>query len=304
MAPAARSPLKTLLIPVDGSPQAEEAVRSVQAFSPPERVLLLYCLTIPQMAYPGTGMSVGQDFSAAAEKSLKQEGLRILEKAAALLPPECGQISQLLEIGTPASVILSMAQQHAADFILMGSRGLGAIREYVIGSVSYRIAGHAPCPVLLIKAPVVPLTSILFPVEHPQDAEWAMEFLSQKPFQNAPRISVLHVVPFTQPVLPVTALLPDSWEKELEAGARRLTQEVADKLSHWDYPVECLVERGAPSSIIQEQISQIQPQIVLMGTPNRSPLQRLVQGSITHATLHHASCSVLLVHKTGPHTPA
>lgn len=298
MTPAAQSPLKTLLIPVDGSPQAEEAVRSVQAFAPPERVLLLHCIFVPQVAYPGTGMSVGHDFSAAAEKSLKQEGARILEKAASLLPAGCGQVFQHLEIGPPASIILEMTQTHAADLILMGSRGLGAVQEYMIGSVSYRIATHAPCPVLLIKAPVVPLTNILFPVEHPQDAEWAVEFLSRRPFQGTPRLSVLHVIPFTQPVLPVTALLPDSWEKELQAGARRLTQRIADELANLGYPaVECLVEQGAPSAVIQEQISRAQPQLVMMGSPDRSPLQRLVQGSVTHATIHHASCSVLLIHK-------
>src|ERR671911_1252272 len=108
--PTPHSKLNTILIPVDGSPQAEEAVRSVQALSPPERVLLLHSISIPQLAYPGTGMSVGHAFSEAAEKALRQEGSRILEKAASLLPRECGQTSQHLEIGTPASVILAMAQ--------------------------------------------------------------------------------------------------------------------------------------------------------------------------------------------------
>ena len=149
------SPLKpkTILIPVDGSSQAEEAVRSVQALSLPERILLLHSIAIPQLAYPGTGMSVGHDYSKEAEKALRQEGSRILEKAASLLPRECGQVSQHLEIGTPASVILSMAQNQSVDLIIMGSRGLGGIQEHVLGSVSYRIVTHAPCPVLLIKAP-------------------------------------------------------------------------------------------------------------------------------------------------------
>ena len=154
---------KTILIPVDGSLQAEEAVRSVQTLSLPERVLLLHSISIPQLAYPGTGMSIGRDFSEAAEQALRQEGSRILEKAASLLPRECGQVSQHLEIGAPAPVILSMAQNQSVDLIIMGSRGLGAIQEHVIGSVSHRIATHAPCLVLLIKAPVVPLKTFFFP---------------------------------------------------------------------------------------------------------------------------------------------
>jgi nucleotide-binding universal stress UspA family protein len=295
---------KTILIPVDGSSQAEEAVRSVQALSLPERVLLLHTISIPQLAYPGTGMSVGHDFSEAAEQALRREGSRILEKAASLLPAECGQVSQHLEIGTPASIILSMVQQHSVDLIIMGSRGLGAVQEHVLGSVSHRVATHAPCHVLLIKAPVVPLKSILLPIEHPLDAGWAIEFLSHQPFRGIPHLSVLHVIPFVQPVLPIGAFLPDTWKKELQAGGARLTKDVTDQLTNLGYPVESIVEPGTPSSVIQEQVSRLHPQLVLMGTPGRSPLQRLVQGSVSHATIHHAPCSVLLIREPPSQAPA
>lgn len=240
-------------------------------------------------------MSVGRKFSEAAEHSLREEGTRVLEKAASLLPTSCGQVSQHLEIGDPAQVILSMAQNQSVDLIIMGSRGLGAIQEHVIGSVSHRVTTHAPCPVLLIKAPVVPPKRILLPIEHPLDAGWAIEFLSHKPFRDTPHLSVLHVIPFAQPVLPIGALLPDSWKKELQTGGARFAKEVTDNLTSLGYPAESIVEPGAPSSIIQEQISRLHPQVVLMGTPGRSPLQRLAHGSVSHATIHHAPCSVLLI---------
>jgi nucleotide-binding universal stress UspA family protein len=301
--PTAQLKLKTVLIPVDGSSQAEEAVRSVQALSPLERVLLLHSISIPQLAYPGTGMSIGRDFSQAAEHALRKEGSRILEKAASLLPRECGQVSQHLEIGAPASVILSMAQNQSVDLIIMGSRGLGAIQEHVIGSVSHRVATHAPCLVFLIKAPVVPLKSILLPIARPLDAGWAIEFLSHKPFRDTPHLSVLHVIPFVQPVLPMSALLPDSWKMELQEGGARLTKDVTDQLTSLRYPVKSIVEPGAPSSVIQEQVSRLHPQLIIMGTPGRSPVQRLAQGSVSHATIHHAPCSVLLIREPIAHAP-
>jgi nucleotide-binding universal stress UspA family protein len=299
------TPLKprTILIPVDGSFQAEEAVRTVQALSLPERVLLLHSISIPQLAYPGTGMSIGRDFSQAAEHALREEGSRILEKAASLLPPECGQVSQHLEIGDPASVILSMAQNQSVDLIIMGSRGLGAIQEHVIGSVSHRIATHAPCLVLLIKTPVLPLKHILLPIAQPLDAGWVIEFFSHAPFRDTPHLSVLHVIPFVQPVLPMSAFLPDSWKMELQEGGDRLTKDVADQLTNMGYLVESIVEPGAPSSVIQEQVSRLQPQLIIMGTPRRSPVQRLAQGSVSHATIHHTPCSVLLIREPISHAP-
>ncbi|WNM59996.1 universal stress protein [Candidatus Nitrospira allomarina] len=295
---------KTILIPLDGSSHTEEAVRSVQALSPPERVLLLHTISLPQLAYPGTGMSVGHNFSEAAETALREEGARILEKAASLLPPECGKVFPHLENGIPASIILSMAEHESVDLIIMGSRGLGTIQEHLIGSVSHRIATHASCHILLVKAPVVPFNNILLLIEHPLDAEWAIEFLSQKPFRGTPHITVLHVIPFAQPILPIAALLPDSWKKELQDGGARLTKDVADKLSSLGYSVESIVEPGAPFSVIQRQISRLQPQLVLMGTPGRKPLQRLAQGSVSHATIHHSPCSVLLIREPTSHAQA
>ena len=50
----------------------------------------------------------------------------------------------------PAADILSYAEKVDADLIVMGSRGLGAIRG-VLGSVSYAVLREAPMPVLVIK---------------------------------------------------------------------------------------------------------------------------------------------------------
>jgi nucleotide-binding universal stress UspA family protein len=289
--------LKTILIPIDGSPQADEAVQSLKAFSPSNRVLLLHCFAIPQLAYPGTGMSVGRNFSEAAEQALRKEGSRILERAASHLPAECGKVSQHLEMGDTASVILSMSQENSVDLILIGSRGLGAIQEHVLGSVSHRMVTHSPCPTLIAKSPLMPLNNILLPIEHPLDAEWAIEWLAQKPFQSTPHISVLHVIPFTQPVLPVGVLLPDAWKKELQAGGAHFVQDVTNTLRKLGYQADSLVEPGAPSSIIQDHITRLQPELVLIGTHQRSILNRFAHGSVSHATVHHAPCSVLLLKK-------
>ena len=51
---------------------------------------------------------------------------------------------------TPAADILGYAEKVKADLIVMGSRGLGAIRG-VLGSVSYAVLREAPMPVLVIK---------------------------------------------------------------------------------------------------------------------------------------------------------
>lgn len=51
---------------------------------------------------------------------------------------------------TPAADIMAYAEKVDADLIVMGSRGLGAIRG-VLGSVSYAVLRESPIPVLVNK---------------------------------------------------------------------------------------------------------------------------------------------------------
>lgn len=53
--------------------------------------------------------------------------------------------------GSPAEVILNYAKEHGIDAIVIGSRGLGGIREFVLGSVSHNVVQSARIPVLVVK---------------------------------------------------------------------------------------------------------------------------------------------------------
>ena len=60
-------------------------------------------------------------------------------------------ISSMLIEGRPADKIIEVSQQGKYDLIVIGSRGLGGIKEFFLGSVSDRVADEASCPVLIIK---------------------------------------------------------------------------------------------------------------------------------------------------------
>ena len=40
-----------------------------------------------------------------------------------------------------------------ADLLVVGNRGRGALKEALLGSTSGRVADHAPCPVVIVRAP-------------------------------------------------------------------------------------------------------------------------------------------------------
>ena len=53
--------------------------------------------------------------------------------------------------GHPATAVIDAAAEHAADLVITGSRGHGAIASLVLGSVAAKIARMADIPVTVVK---------------------------------------------------------------------------------------------------------------------------------------------------------
>ncbi|MBB6451762.1 nucleotide-binding universal stress UspA family protein [Salirhabdus euzebyi] len=53
--------------------------------------------------------------------------------------------------GDPGPTLVDYANKNDFDIVLIGSRGLNALQEMVLGSVSHKVAKRANCPVLIIK---------------------------------------------------------------------------------------------------------------------------------------------------------
>lgn len=55
--------------------------------------------------------------------------------------------------GYPGPKIIEYAndQEKAIDILVIGSRGLNAIQEMILGSVSHKVVKRANCPVLIVK---------------------------------------------------------------------------------------------------------------------------------------------------------
>ena len=54
-------------------------------------------------------------------------------------------------VGTPSAEIVALAEELEAGLVVVGSRGLGAVRRALMGSVSDSVVRHAHCPVLVVR---------------------------------------------------------------------------------------------------------------------------------------------------------
>lgn len=87
-----------------------------------------------------------------AEDSPEQQA-KALSADAAQAATGVNVVTQTVQNDSAASAILDAAQ--GADLVVVGSRGHGGFAGLHIGSVSSQVAGHAPCPVLVVR-PKVP----------------------------------------------------------------------------------------------------------------------------------------------------
>jgi nucleotide-binding universal stress UspA family protein len=59
-------------------------------------------------------------------------------------------VNEELHEGREAESILKVAESRKADLIVMGTRGLGAVKGFLVGSVSRKVIHYASCPVMVV----------------------------------------------------------------------------------------------------------------------------------------------------------
>jgi len=82
----------------------------------------------------------------------EKQGRFVLEKAAQYLKSCSGfQPTSLLRRGDAATEILEVLKSHQINLVMAGSRGLGEVEGWLLGSVSRKLVHYASCSVLIIK---------------------------------------------------------------------------------------------------------------------------------------------------------
>jgi len=283
--------MKTLLA-VDGSDNSYEAVHALKYFARAEQLTLLHALDVPRPAFPVLLSKMGEDHFKSLEQSMREDGERLLDRVQSLLPMHAGPLTKHLRSGSPAEVIVAMAEEQKADLIVMGARGLGPVKERLLGSVSHRILTQAPCATLIVNGPVKAMKQILLPLQGLSDAEAAVRFLQLKPFHEAIEVTLLTVLPSTGPPRPGDAAAA----AEILEKQAAFINGVAERLRAIGYQAHGVAVTGIPSTIILKQATTLRSDLILMGTSGRQGITRFVLGSVSHAVLHQMPCPVLAFH--------
>jgi len=104
------------------------------------------------IVYVVDGNKAKRDVLSSTDKyQIKKKREEIMENAQRLASTEGISCETHILHGEPGAKIVELANNEGFDCVVVGSRGLGQIKEMLIGSVSRKIAKEADCPVLIVK---------------------------------------------------------------------------------------------------------------------------------------------------------
>jgi nucleotide-binding universal stress UspA family protein len=154
--------IKKILVAIDGSEPANKALDFAlglaEKYSAEITLLNVYQPITPLFYFPATSEIGYTPISppipeASLSKELKAQHEKVLSEAfkkASRDKPNL-KITKMLSEGRPSDEIIEAAKEGKFDLIVMGSRGVGRIKEIFLGSVSDRVADEAKCSVLIVK---------------------------------------------------------------------------------------------------------------------------------------------------------
>ena len=298
-----QSTFRTVLVPLDGSAFAEQALLVAAKLAKPSGA----CLHVVMVAPPASVMARDQPGSGATAMTVPEleEGLgQYLATATEAISTTHGvRATWALLHGWPPTSLATYARHHQIDLIVMTTHGRGGVSRFWLGRVADQLLRSATAPVLLFRPGHTPPTDfhrILLALDGSAVSESALgPALALALLTQESRIAVAQVVeaPSLTPsqwLIP-TLVPPERTEAERKAAAAKLEQ-LARRIREGGLPVEVKVVTGASvAEAILELARTEGSDLIVVGTHGTGGVKRLLLGSVADKVVRGATLPVLVV---------
>jgi nucleotide-binding universal stress UspA family protein len=298
-----------VVIGIDGSPGARDAL--VQAFLVAARrraaldVVASYKLDLYWLAgrpVDVPDMGTVRDDTESRARALVEE---VQEEVAASAFPHVGDLAVelLVSAGPAAQALIDRAD--GADLLVVGSRGRGAVRSALLGSVALHCVAHAPCPVLVVhsgagggsKAP-----KVVVGVDGSAASRAALGAAIEEACARGADLDVLTTFETTNYWTDMASIVIPSVQEiddELHRRTERLVTEVlASRTDGGPVPhIRIVVAQGPADEVLVQHGRDAD--LLVVGSRGHGEFRGLLLGSIALYTAMHASCPVMVVHPEG-----
>lgn len=204
------------------------------------------------------------------------------------------EVSAIALPGPAAAALVDRGKD--ADLLVVGSHGRGAVADFLLGGVSRQVATHARCPTIIVRAGGEP--RVVVGIDGSAQAGRALDFAFDEASRRGWPLRVVHawdvaVIGFDvdSTTYPEGGILDDVEGAETRLGAQVLSGHVA---TYPDVEVEVRIVRGAAGRVLVDAGEDAS--LLVVGSRGRGGFTSLLLGSVSHKVIHHASCSVAVVH--------
>lgn len=285
-----------ILIPLDGSPVAEQALEPAahlaqRATRVPVTLVLFraYQYVPPDALVLGAGMPFSQE-------EMKQNAQTYL-KGVAQRPLFQGiTVETRLEKGPAVTAICEQAKATEIDLILIASHGRTGMPLAIAGSVAEDVARESGIPTLIVRQETTafqkkasdPFT-ILVPLDGTRLAEKALFFAKQFAAAFGASIRLLEVLP--EPYVEDPLI-----QRHGMQTAQTYLAGIVDQLRDEGIRAYFDVSSGMPVEQIEQEVWLRSTDLIAIATHGRTGFDRLMKGSVAYAVLHHVPLPVMIVH--------
>lgn len=296
-----------ILLALDGSPSADRAGALVASLAWPAgtTVRLVAALDVAPALWGGPWIPAIPINADQLEDEAVGELTRVLQEAQPALEAAGLTVEAELLRGRPSAAIVDDARRWGPDLIVVGSRGHGPVETALLGSVSAAIVDHATCPVLVARGDHA--ARVILGEDGSPAGMAARDVVAAWPAFAAIPVVVVGVVDVAAPwrtgIAPTMFSAAMDVYTEMIANARTTHREiVAATEAHLraaGRTVSGELREGDPADQLRRAATDDAGDLVVVGSRGHVGISRLVMGSVAHAVLTHAHCSVLVVKR--PH---
>ncbi|WP_280453464.1 universal stress protein [Nocardia cyriacigeorgica] len=286
---------RPVLAAVDGSDSSYQAA----AWAATEALLhgvRLHLFTSTGLAM-ASALREGYEPTESEQQWLRIDGERIVTEAArvARRAVDDQRLSVTTEVTNDFVVPTLLERSKTARILVVGSRGLGAFRRGLLGSVSTAVTRHAHCPVAVIHdfAAIDAVSAgkpILVGVDGTENSVPAVEYA----FDAAARRNVGLVALHAWSDISSLDLPVRDWDSLRESERAVLAERLAGFAEKYpEVDVRRIVVPNRPTHALHDQSDYAQ--MVVVGRHGRGGFASMVLGSTSNALLHTVACPVVVV---------
>jgi nucleotide-binding universal stress UspA family protein len=141
--------VERVLVPIDGSEQAERACTFVVEEFPGTTMVLLHVIDPAEAGF--SAQSSLPSFSEEWYEQEQEKAERQFDEIEAAVETGDVTVERAVEVGTPTNAIVDYADENDVDLIVMGSHGRDGVTRILLGSVAETVVRRAPVPVTVTR---------------------------------------------------------------------------------------------------------------------------------------------------------